>query len=115
MKRHACIWTVGALLLILGCKNQEIFLVNDSWQIVEMATAHGAFTIEVEVIDRVDTWALARELIEPLQDDYAEILVYFHRLDAEAELPLSRIQWTVVGGYTETRYGEDISRTLGSR
>ena len=115
MKRHARVWTVGALLLILGCKNQDMLLVNDDWQIVEMATAHGAFTIEVEVIDGVNTPVLARELIEPLQDDYTEILVYFHRRDAEEALPLSRVQWTVVDGYTETRYEEDINRTLGLR
>jgi hypothetical protein len=80
-----------------------------------MATAHGAFTIEVQVTADVDTGALARELIEPLQNDYAEIPVYFHPRDAQAELPLSRIQWTVFDGYEETRYEEVISRTLGSR
>ena len=42
-----------------------------------MATAHGAFAIEVQVTADVDTGALARELIEPLQNDYAEILVCF--------------------------------------
>lgn len=80
-----------------------------------MATAHGAFTIEVQVTAGGDTGALARELIGPLQKDYTEILVYFRPRNAQPEFPLSRIQWTVFDVYLETRHEEVISRTLGSR
>ena len=79
-------------------------LVSENWRIAEMATAHGAFTIEVEVADGVDTAALARELIRPLQDRYAEVLVYFHARDAAGDLPRLRVQWTPEHGYVETRY-----------
>ena len=79
-------------------------LVSESWRIAEMATAHGAFTIEVEVADEVDAAALARELIRPLQDRYAEVLVYFHARDAAGDLPRLRVQWTAEHGYVETRY-----------
>ena len=79
-------------------------LVSENWRIAEMATAHGAFTIEVEVADGVDTAALARELIRPLQDRYAEVLVYFHARDAAGDLPRLRVQWTAEHGYVETRY-----------
>lgn len=79
-------------------------LVNEDWRIVEMATAHGAFTIEVEMAEGVDTDEIARSLIQPLQDRYAEVLVYFHTRDAQTDLPEIRVQWTVAGGYVETRY-----------
>ena len=79
-------------------------LVSESWRIAEMATAHDAFTIEVEVADGVDTAALARELIRPLQDRYVEVLVYFHARDAAGDLPRLRVQWTAEHGYVETRY-----------
>ena len=79
-------------------------LVNESWRIAEMATAHGAFTVEVEVADGVDTAALARELIRPLQDRYTEVLVYFHARGAGGDLPRLRVQWTPEHGYVETRY-----------
>ena len=79
-------------------------LVSESWRIAEMATAHDAFTIEVEVADGVDTATLARELIRPLQDRYAEVLVYFHARDAAGDLPRLRVQWTPEQGYVETRY-----------
>ena len=82
----------------------SLLLVNDDWQIVEMATAHGAFTIEVEMAEGVDTDEIARSLVEPLQDRYAEVLVYFHARDAQTDLPQLRVQWTASGGYTETRY-----------
>ena len=82
----------------------SLLLVNDDWQIVEMATAHGAFTIEVEMAEGVDTGEIARSLIQPLQDRYAEVLVYFHARDAQTELPEIRVQWTAAGGYVETRY-----------
>lgn len=79
-------------------------LVNDDWRIVEMATAHGAFTIEVEMAEGVDTDEIARSLVEPLQDRYAEVLVYFHAHGADTDLPQLRVQWTAGGGYVETRY-----------
>ena len=82
----------------------SLLLVNDDWQIVEMATAHGAFTIEVEMAEGVDTDEIARSLIQPLQNRYAEVLVYFHARDAQTELPELRVQWTAAGGYVETRY-----------
>lgn len=79
-------------------------LVNEDWRIVEMATAHGAFTIEVEMAEGVDTAEVARSLIQPLQDRYAEVLVYFHARDAQTDLPQLRVQWTAERGYVETRY-----------
>ena len=82
----------------------SLLLVNDNWRIVEMATAHGAFTIEVEMAEGVDTDEIARSLIQPLQDRYAEVLVYFHARDAQTDLPQLRVQWTAGGGYVETRY-----------
>ena len=79
-------------------------LVNDDWRIVKMATAHGAFTIEVEAADGVDTVAISRTLVEPLQDRYAEVLVYFHARGADSDLPQLRVQWTAAAGYVETRF-----------
>lgn len=106
-----------SLVLIVGCGGgtdetpalppageESLLLVNDDWSIVEMATAHGAFTIEVEMAEGVDTDEIARSLILPLQDRYAEVLVYFHARDAQTELPELRVQWTAGGGYVETRY-----------
>ncbi len=88
----------------LSTLDDALPLVTENWRIAEMATAHGAFTVEVEVGDGVDTTALARELIQPLQDRYAEVLVYFHAREPVGDLPRLRVQWTAENGYVETRY-----------
>ena len=79
-------------------------LANDQFSIVEMATAHGAFTIEVEIAAGADTGSIAEGLIEPVQDRYAEVLVYFYDRESDNALPRSRIQWTADGGYSELEY-----------
>ncbi len=79
-------------------------LTNEEYSIVEMATAHGAFTVEVEVVLGADTDSIARRLVEPVQDRYAEVLVYFYDRASDGELPLSRVQWTAENGYVKIEY-----------
>jgi len=82
----------------------EPSLVNDGWYVRNMATAHGAFVIEVEAEDPSQTNAIARALMEPIQEDYAEILVYVNRIGDNSDLPARRMQWTPRDGYVELIY-----------
>ncbi len=84
-------------------------LVNDDWQIRNMATAQGAFVIEVEAEDPSQVEAIARALIEPIKADYDEILVYVSRVDDPSDLPARRMQWTPQDGYVEIAYGQSQS------
>ena len=84
----------------------EPLLVNQSWHIRNMATAHGAFVIEVEAEDPTQTETIARALVEPIRNDYDEILVYVNTLGDESDLPARRIQWTPGGGYVEITYDQ---------
>ena len=84
----------------------ELRLVNEAWHIRNMATAQGTFVIEVEAEDPAQTEAITRALVEPIKDDYDEILVYVNKLDDESNLPARRIQWTPAGGYVEITYTE---------
>ena len=110
MHRHAVVLSVCVIVAACGAVideppvDQTPTLINEDFRIIEMATAHGAFTIEVEVSGEADTPAIARTLIEPLQARYAEILVYFYEQDANTALPLSRTQWTAADGYREILY-----------
>lgn len=81
-------------------------LVNDDWQIVQMATAHGIFTIEVELEDPDTGPDVARALIEPLADRYSEILVYVYNPGQGygGHAPVMRITWTPEDGYDELDY-----------
>lgn len=82
----------------------EMPLDNAQFSILEMATAHGAFTIEVEVDADADTMTIARQLVEPIHDQYAEVLVYFYDRAGDGELPMQRVQWTEIQGYSEIEY-----------
>lgn len=82
----------------------EMPLDNAQYSILEMATAHGAFTLEVEVDADADTTTIARQLVEPIQDQYAEVLVYFYDRAGDGELPMRRVQWTEGQGYSEVDY-----------
>ena len=79
-------------------------LANEEFSIVEMATAHGAFTLEVEVDRNADTRSIARRLVEPVRNRYAEVLVYFYDRAGRGALPTSRVQWTAENGYSEIEY-----------
>ena len=87
----------------------EPLLVNQSWHIRNMATAHGAFVIEVEAEDPTQTETIARALVEPIRSDYDEILVYVNQMGDESDLPARRMQWTPDGGYVEIAYDEPAS------
>jgi len=81
-------------------------LVNQDWYIRNMATAHGAFVIEVEAVDLSKTEVIARALVEPIRDRYDEILVYVNKLGDKSDLPSRRMQWTSAKGYVETVYDQ---------
>ena len=85
----------------------EPSLVNEGWYVRNMATAHGAFVIEVEAEDPEQTETISRALIEPIKDDYAEILVYVNRMGDDSDLPARRVQWTPRDGYVELSYDEE--------
>ena len=82
----------------------DVPLDNERYTILEMATAHGAFTIELEVDADADTKTLARELVEPMREDYAEVLVYFYDRAGDGQLPMKRVQWTQADGYVEIEF-----------
>ena len=88
----------------------EPSLVNDGWYVRNMATAHGAFVIEVEAEDPEQTEAISRALVEPIKAGYAEILVYINRLGDDSDLPARRVQWTPRDGYVELSYDRPETR-----
>ena len=109
---------VPAIVIVAGCRESaptaeqteaprgpaEMPLDNAQYSILEMATAHGAFTLEVEVDAGADTVAIARQLVEPIKAQYGEVLVYFYDRSGDGELPMRRVQWTEGNGYTEVEY-----------
>ena len=81
-------------------------LVNEDWQVLRMATAHGVMTIEIELGDIERSLEVARTLVEPLTADYAEVLVYVYAAGqgTGGHAPARRVQWTGRDGYVEIAY-----------
>ena len=81
-------------------------LVNEDWEVLRMATAHGVMTIEIELGDLARSLEVARTLVEPLAADYAEVLVYVYApgQGSGGHTPAKRVQWTGRDGYVEIAY-----------
>ncbi len=81
-------------------------LVNEDWDVLRMATAHGVMTIEIELRDLERSLEVARTLVEPLATDYAEVLVYVYApgQGSGGHTPAKRVQWTGGDGYVEIAY-----------
>ena len=81
-------------------------LVNDDWEILRMATAHGVMTIEMELGDLDVALEVARVLVEPVTADHAEVLVYVYARGqgTGGHTPAKRIRWTGRDGYVEIAY-----------
>lgn len=81
-------------------------LVNEDWEVLRMATAHGVMTIEIELGDLERSLEVARTLVEPLTADYAEVLVYVYApgQGTGGHTPARRVQWTGSEGFVEIAY-----------
>jgi hypothetical protein len=80
------------------------------WTITEQFAAHHAVVIQVETRHLGDATRIAREIAEPLQVRYSEMLMYFHRPGRPDTLPPRRVQWTRSAGYVETNFDTTAAR-----
>jgi hypothetical protein len=55
--------------------------------------------VEVEADQPSQALAIARQVVEPLQSRYDEVLIYTR--EPEAPMPARRVQWTPRTGYIE--------------
>ncbi len=74
------------------------------WTITEQFAAQHVLVVQVETRHLGDAAAIARAISAPLEERYAEILIYFHRPGRPDTLPPRRVQWSRAGGLVETDY-----------
>jgi hypothetical protein len=76
------------------------------WTVTEQLSAHHVLIVQVETRYLQEARAIARTIVDPIlpKDNYAEILIYFHRPGRPDPLPPRRVQWTPRAGYVETVY-----------
>ena len=72
------------------------------WQVVDYLSAHGVLVVTIHTYRMDKASDIAVELIEPLQDGYVEVLVYFH--SPQEALAAKRIQWSPSSGFVETDF-----------
>ena len=74
------------------------------WTITEQYSAQSVLVLQVETTHLNDAEQIAVEISAPLQERFAEILIYFHRPGRPDTLPPRRVQWSRAAGYVETDY-----------
>jgi hypothetical protein len=74
------------------------------WTITEQYSAQRVLVLQVETTHLDEAPAIAAEISAPLQERYAEILIYFHRPGRPDLLPPRRVQWSRAGGFVEIDY-----------
>jgi hypothetical protein len=74
------------------------------WSVTGHLSAHFVLIAHVETDYLTEAAAIARQIADPVKDNYAEVLIYFHRPGRPDPLAPRRVQWTVKTGYVETVY-----------
>ncbi len=74
------------------------------WSVTEHLSAHRVLIAHVETDHLGEAVAIAQQVVAPVQDQYAEVLLYFHRPGRPDAVAPRRVQWTRALGYVETRY-----------
>ena len=77
------------------------------WSVTEQLAAHHVLIVQVETRHLDEARAIARTIVDPIipKENYAEILIYFHRPGRPDALAPRRVQWTPNLGYIEIVYG----------
>ena len=74
------------------------------WTVTEQLVAGSVLVLQIETTHLDDALTIARQLVEPTEARYAEVMIYFHRPGRPQTLPPRRVQWSPSRGYVETDY-----------
>lgn len=70
-------------------------LSSPGWKVTRRYSANQALIVEVECRDRDRAVAIAKEIVEPVEASYVEVLVYVRPTGGATT---RRVQWTKNGG-----------------
>lgn len=74
------------------------------WTVTEQLSAHHVLIVHIETDHLNEARSIARQVVEPIRERFAEVLVYVHRPGRPDAVAPRRIQWTRARGYVETQY-----------
>ena len=72
------------------------------WSVTRAQTSQGALVVTADVLDMSESLTVARQIVEPVQTKYTEVLVYLHAHGSKSQFAGRRVQWTRAGGYKQT-------------
>ena len=70
------------------------------WRGLRHLAVHGVLILEIETERLREIFDIAKTVIQPLEDDYVEVLVYFRQ--PGERFATRRVQWTPREGYVTT-------------
>jgi hypothetical protein len=71
------------------------------WSVTHAQASQGALVVEADVVELSEAMASARAIVEPVRNQYSEVLVYLRRTGAPGRFASRRVQWTSAGGFIE--------------
>ena len=74
------------------------------WQVVDYLSAHRVLVVKIQTYRMDEAMDITIELIDPLQNGYSEVLVYFHH--PHTALAQKRVQWTPASGFIEIDFSD---------
>ena len=74
------------------------------WTVIKSAGALQEMVVYVAAERPERARLIAEQIIEPVQQQYVEILVYVHAIDETRNPLVRRVEWTPHGGYRETSF-----------
>jgi hypothetical protein len=72
------------------------------WSVTRAQASQGALVVTADVLDMAESMDVARQIVEPVQTKYTEVLIYLHLHGAKTPFAARRVQWTRAAGYRET-------------
>ncbi len=75
-----------------------------TWTVTKATSALRALVVQVDAMNPSDALGIARRLIESVQTQYDEVLVYVQSSDPVRDPLIRRIEWTPTRGYLESAF-----------
>ena len=85
------------------------------WTVTEQLVAGSVLVLQIETTHLDDALTIARQLVEPTEARYAEVMIYFHRPGRPQTLPPGACNGARAGGTWRRITNADRGSGLGSR
>lgn len=75
-----------------------------TWTVTKATSALGGLVVQVDAVNPSDAPRIARRLVEGVQTEYDEVLVYVQSSDLTRDPLIRRIAWTPTRGYLASTF-----------